>query len=142
MHDLKHFIDPQLIDRLRTMDRLTACARSVLSRELAQHCWATRVEGTTLYLVANAASWATPIRYQQHEILKQVNAEFGHILARPVTRVRIKLSQERPPATESESRRVSVPDTAARSLETAARAVADPELSSALLRLAGRAPEP
>jgi hypothetical protein len=70
---------------------LTNSLHSRLSLALRQHCWVIDVIGNTLVIITDNAERATTIRYQQHELLKQINEEFTGSLDVPVRRMRVKV---------------------------------------------------
>ncbi len=77
MKTLDSFVDRDLRRRARLLERMTASARSRLPRHHAEHCWVGNYAGTCITLITDDAVFATPIHYQQQEIIKQLNEEFG-----------------------------------------------------------------
>ncbi len=108
MHPIHALIDAKLLSRTKNIQSLTNSLHSRLSSELRQHCWAIDIIGNTLILITDSPERATIIRYQQHELLKQVNEEFTESLEAPVRRMRVKvdytLSVLTSPTNSSESR--------------------------------------
>ena len=91
MRPIHSLIEAKLLNRTQNIQSLTASLRSRLSSELRHHCWVVDVIGNTLVLITDNAERATILRYQQHELVKQINEEFGHKLAAPVRRIKIKI---------------------------------------------------
>jgi len=105
---------------------------SLLPPRLRAHCAPAGIEGNELVLIADSGTWATQLRYQQQQILKQLNADLGLNLRR--LRVRIA-----PRASTRERRQVpprQISPGAARTLKEAARSMPDRALGEILLRLA------
>ena len=91
MRPIHSLIEAKLLNRTQNIQSLTASLHSRLSSELRHHCWVVDVIGNTLILITDNAERATILRYQQHELVKQINEEFGHTLTKPVRRIKIKI---------------------------------------------------
>ncbi len=90
MRPIHSLIDAKLLNRTQNVQYLTDSLHSRLSFELRQHCWVIDIIGNTLVIITDNAERATILRYQQHEILKQINEEFSDSLQVPVRRIKIK----------------------------------------------------
>ncbi len=97
---LECFIDSGLLRRLRLLEALTGAIRPLLPGAGAQHCWVVDVRGRTLVVLTDSASWAVSIRYQQRELLKQLNDQFRLELGGTLERVKIRVAHhsDRPDA--------------------------------------------
>tara|TARA_R110002049_G_scaffold182041_2_gene349698 strand:- start:118676 stop:119083 length:408 start_codon:yes stop_codon:yes gene_type:complete len=91
MRPIHSLIDSKLLNRTQIVQSLTNSLHSRLSSELRQHCWVIDIIGNTLVLITDNADRATTLRYQQHELLKQVNEEFSGSLEVPVRRMKVKI---------------------------------------------------
>ena len=91
MRPIHSLIEAKLLNRTQNIQSLTSSLHSRLSFELRQHCWAIDVIGNTLVLVTDNAERASILRYQQHELVKQINEEFGRSLSTPIRRIKVKV---------------------------------------------------
>ncbi len=133
MRPLNRLISPQLLNRARAIQAMTFSLRAHLGRPLAEHCWVGGHSGPVLTLVTDGGVWATQLRYQQREIYKLLNSEFGLKL----NKLRIKIASPRA-APKPPRARPRLSAAGARSLESAAQSITDPGLREALLKLARR----
>lgn len=98
MKKLYTAIDARLVDRIELLDRMTTSARSRLARHLAEHCWVGSYDSTCLSVITDNAAFSMPIYYQQAEILKQLNEEFGGELKCRLRKMTIRVMREPMPA--------------------------------------------
>ena len=91
MQPIQSLISPDLLRKVAIFRKMTQSMRSRLSGELAPYCWVAEIKDSTLVVVTNQAERATHLRYQQHEILKQINEEFRAQLDRPLRRLHTKI---------------------------------------------------
>ena len=91
MRPIHSLIDVKLLNRTQIIQSLTTSLHSRLSTELRQHCWVVNIIDNTLVVITDNAERATTIRYQQHELLKQINEEFAGSLDVPVRRMKVKV---------------------------------------------------
>ena len=91
MHPIHSLIDAKMLDRTQNIRSLTTSIHSRLSAELHQHCWVVDIIGNNLIMMTDKAERATTLRYQQHELLKQINEEFASSLVVPVRRLKVKV---------------------------------------------------
>ncbi|MGI9304011.1 MAG: DciA family protein [Gammaproteobacteria bacterium] len=139
MRPLGEYIDQRLTEQAHLCERLTLSVRSRLPSPLAEHCWVGTCDGETLRLLTDSSAWTVSLRYQQREILKQVNAEFREELKIPLKKLRVIVTTPEVPPTEAARRPHRRPSPGnADSLVSVAHGVADENLRAALLRLAGR----
>ncbi len=93
MKKLGSNIDENLLKRARLLERMTASARSRLPRHLAGHCWVGSYDVSSLTLITDNAAFTTPIHYQQQEIVKQLNEEFGTELGCRFRKATVRVSR-------------------------------------------------
>lgn len=86
-------LDEDLLERARLLERMTASARSRLPRYLADHCWVGAYDAASLTLITDKAAFTTPIHYQQREIIKQLNEEFGTALGCRFRKATVRVSR-------------------------------------------------
>lgn len=91
MRPIHSLLESNLLNRAKNIQLLTSSLRNRLPSDMQQHCWAIEIIGSTLILVTDNAERATILRYQQHELLKQINEDFRHTLEKNVRRVKIKV---------------------------------------------------
>jgi hypothetical protein len=137
MRALKSFLDGGLLRQARLLEAMTGSLRLQLSGEVARHCWVGGIRDRMLTVVTDTASFATLVHYQQHEILKRINSDFRLELPAPLTRLKARVAKLAPETrVPLERPRLSADN--ARSLASAAKHIDNPELKSALAKLAQR----
>ncbi len=107
MKQLYAAIDEKLVERVELLDRMTASARSRLPRDWAEHCWVVGHDATCLNMVTDNAVFITPLFYQQAEILKQLNEEFGAELRCRFKRMKVRTMREPMPGARKAARDAS-----------------------------------
>jgi hypothetical protein len=127
------FLQPQWTERVQQLRLLDHSLKFYLPEPLKSHCWPAGITGNQLNLVTDSSTWATQLRYQQQQILKQINTDLGLKLIK--MRVRISARQVYrkkvwPARTLSQK--------SADLIKQGAMSVPDPDLKEALLRLADR----
>lgn len=105
--------------------------------ELAHRCWVAGIENRTLTIIADNPDLASLIRFQQHEVLKQINQELDLSVKEYLRRIKIKISTVasgiEPPVKPMQLSRFS-----AQMLRECAKNMHDPELKKTLERLSMR----
>jgi len=91
MRPIHSLLESNLLNRSKIIQSLTFSLRSRLPSDMQQHCWAIEINNNTLVLVTDSAERATILRYQQHELLKQINEDFRHTLSKNVRRIKVKV---------------------------------------------------
>ena len=91
MRPIHSLIDTKFLTKARYITALTTSVRSRLSPELREFCWVVDIIGNCLVIVTDRPEHATVLRYQQHEVVKQINEEFTSSLSVPVRRIKIKV---------------------------------------------------
>lgn len=91
MRPIHTLIDTKYLTKARDVTAFTASVRSRLSSDLQKHCWVAEIRGNCLIIVTDQAERATLLRYQQHELVKQINEEFTLSLEVPLKRLKVKV---------------------------------------------------
>ena len=91
MHPIRFLINEKYLHRAKNIQALTASIHSRLPSKLHRHCWLVSLENNLLYIVTDSPERAATIRYQQHEIVKQINEEFSASLSSPIKKIKIKV---------------------------------------------------
>jgi hypothetical protein len=125
------FLRPQWTERVQQLQLLDQNLKFYLPEPLKSHCWPAGITGNQLNLVTDSSTWATQLRYQQQQILKQINTDLGLKLIK----MRIRIS-----ARQVYRRKVwparHLSQKSAELIKQGAMSVPDPDLRAALLRLA------
>ncbi len=139
MHPLNQYLNIELLRHARLLDAMTLCIRTKLPYPVANHCWAGGLNGETLVIVTDSGNWVVSIRYQQYELLKQLNCEFRGELVETLKRMKIKVAALTLPRNKKQiTRKPSLSKQNARLLASTASGINDPDLGVALLQLAMR----
>jgi len=77
MQKFSSYITSDLQKKAKLLHRLTLSIRMQLPEDLARHCWVASIDNRTLTIVTDDPSRASIIRFQQREILKQLNQELS-----------------------------------------------------------------
>lgn len=91
MRPIRTLIDTKYLTKARFIDSATASIRSRISSDMRANCWVADITGNCLIIVTDRAEHATLLRYQQHELVKQINEEFTSSLITPVKRLKVKV---------------------------------------------------
>ena len=91
MHPIHTLIDKKYLQRAKNIQSLTTSIHSRLPSKLHRHCWLVSLDNNALNIVTDSPERAATIRYQQHEIVKQVNEEFAATLSTPIKKLKIKI---------------------------------------------------
>ena len=91
MHPIRSLINEKYLQRVKNVQSLTASFHSRLPSNLHHHCWLVSLENNTLHIVTDSPERAAIIRYQQHEIIKQINEEFSSSLSTTIKKLKIKI---------------------------------------------------
>lgn len=134
MQPLIQLLGKDIIRQARFLHMLTLSLRSRLPELAVEHCWVAGIRDHTLVVITDSANWVVPIRYQQFELLKQINSEFQQNLKR----LRIKVSNPTY-RVKNPTNRPALSSQNARQLTSLAATIDDQGLKTALLRLASRA---
>ena len=135
MQKLSSYISTGLQAKTRLLHRLTLSLRMQLPATLASHCWVASTDNRTLTIITDDPGHASLLRYQQHEILKQLNQELDLAAREYLNRIKIKI---RKTASEPKQPTPTTPlsEPSARHIDACAEHVRDHALKEALHRLA------
>ena len=91
MRAIDSLIDRRIIEKTNTIQLLSKSMHSRLPSKYHTHCWLIDIAENLALIVVDSADVATALRYQQHELLKQINEEFSLRLNTPLKRIKIKV---------------------------------------------------
>jgi hypothetical protein len=125
------FLPRQWAERLQELRLLDHSLKYYLPEPLRSHCWPAGITGNQLTLVTDSSTWATQLRYQQQQLLKQVNTDLGLKLIKLRVRISSRQIYRRKvwPARHMTQKSADL-------IKQGAMSVPDPDLRAALLRLA------
>jgi len=121
----------QLMAQASQLHRLTQIFHAYLPPPLQEHAVLLRLDAERWEVQTDSAAWATRLRYALPTIRQALGRQLNITLPKP--RIRVMPATAPPPA---QPRRLTLTRRNAEVLETAARALPDPQLSAALRRLA------
>ena len=125
-----------LLKRARILMALDTQIRELLPAPLKEHCRLLAVRNETLVLAAESPVWASRLRFHAPLLVKQLS-RLRTVNLRTI-RVRVRPSETSAAAPEPRRRANRCSAAAAAAIQQTALSVSDPELKTALLRLAGR----
>ena len=91
MRPIQSLIDKRYVAKTAFLNSVTESVRSRISSDLRQYVWVADIDQDCIIIVTDLAERATMLRYQQHEIVKQINEEFKGKLMRPLRRIKTKV---------------------------------------------------
>ena len=91
MQKLSSYISVDLLKKAKLLHRLTLSLRMQLPKDLASHCWVASIDNRTLTIVTDDPCRASIIRFQQREILKQLNQELSLTVKEYLNQIKIKI---------------------------------------------------
>jgi len=125
-----------LLNRARALMVLEAQLRELLPAPLNEHCRLLAVRDETLVLAADSPVWASRLRFHAPLLVKQLSRLRTVNLRTIRVRVRPPEATAAAPGSRRAANRCGAAGRAA--IQQAAKTISDPELKTALLRLAGR----
>ena len=134
MRPLAYYIDDDLKKQSRDQHFFNTVLSRILPPPLNRHVWASGYEKGILRLLTDGPAWATRLRYQQHELLKQLNSD----PAVKLNKILITVSNRPSPVLQQKPERRGLSASARTSLQKAASTVSDPELRQIFERLSNR----
>lgn len=137
MQKLSSYISTNLQNKAKFLHRLTLCIRMHLPSELANHCWVASINDRTLTVVTNDPSRASLIRFQQREILKQMNQELDLTVKEYLNRIKIRISNVAS-GIEPPIKAMLLSETSSQRIHECANGIQDKDLQNALLHLTQR----
>jgi len=137
MRKFSSYINADLQKKAKLLHRLTLSLRMHLPSELASHCWVGGVADRTLTIVTDDPSRASLVRFQQREILKQLNQELSLTVKEYLNRIKIKISVIAS-GSEALTKAPFLSSSSAQHIKECANDIKDLELRQALQKLAKR----
>ena len=131
------YISVDLQKKAKLLHRLTLSIRMQLPEDLASHCWVAGIDNRTLTIITDDPNRASVIRFQQREILKQLNQELSLTVKEYLNQIKVKISNIISGANHPMKARFLSPDSA-RYIRNSACDIKDLELQKAMLKLANR----
>ncbi len=137
MQKFSSYISVDLQKKAQLLHRLTLSIRMQLPEDLASHCWVAGIDNRTLTIVTDDPNRASVIRFQQREILKQLNQELSLTVKEYLNQIKVKICNvingvNHPTKAESLS-----PESA-NLIKQSARDIKDLDLQKAMQHLAQR----
>ena len=124
-----------LLAKARSLMDLDSVVHKLLPAPLNDHCRVLTIRDKQLVLAADSPVWAARLRFHTHQLLQQLSRHHAVKLSTVRVRVRPPDRQAVPEKLQSPRGLVASSSTA---LKQTAQAISDPELKTALLRLASR----
>ena len=91
MQKLSSYINFDLQKKAKLLHRLTLSIRMQLPKDLASHCWVAGIDNRTLTIITDDPNRASVIRFQQREILKQLNQELSLTVKEYLNQIKVKI---------------------------------------------------
>jgi len=137
MQKCSSYIGVDLQKKAKLLHRLTMSIRMQLPEDLASHCWVAGIDNRTLTIVTDDPNRASVIRFQQREILKQLNQELSLTVKEYLNQIKVKICNvikgvDRPIKTQNLSQ------ISADHINRCAKDIKDLELKEAMNRLSHR----
>lgn len=124
-----------LLSKARSLMDLDIIVHELLPAPLNDHCRVLTIRDKNLVLAADSPVWAARLRFHTHQLLQQLSRHRAVKLSTVRIRVRPPDRQAVPDRRQPPRRLLASSSTA---LKQTAQAISDPELKTALLRLASR----
>ena len=125
----------RLVSQARVLLGLDGLIQELLPDALKTHCRVLSVRDQTLVLAADSPVWAARLKFHSSQLVKQLNRQ--QTVKLRTVRIRVRPPEKRV-ATERRNAPLKLGISSATALHQAADSVSDPDLKSALLRLANR----
>ena len=94
MQKFSSYISVNLQKKAKLLHRLTLSLRTQLPEGLASHYWVASIDNRTLTIVTDDPNRASVIRFQQHEILKQLNQELSLTVKEYLCQIKVKICND------------------------------------------------
>ena len=137
MQKFSSYISADLQKKAKLLHRLTLSIRMQLPKDLARHCWVANIDNRTLTIVTDDPNRASIIRFQQREILKQLNQELSLTVKEYLNQIKIKISNFISGANHPMKAQTLSPNSA-QHIRSSACDIKDLELQKAMQKLADR----
>ncbi len=125
----------RLVSQARALLGLDVLVQELLPEALKTHCRVLSVRDGTLVIAAESPVWAARLKFHSSQLVKQLNRQ--QTVKLRTVRIRVR-PPERQVVTERRNKPLRLGINSATALRQAADSVSDPDLKSALLRLANR----
>lgn len=125
----------RLVSQARALLGLDGLVQELLPDALKTHCRVLSVRDETLVLAADSPVWAARLKFHSSQLVKQLNRQ--QTVKLRTVRIRVR-PPEKQLVTERRNTLLKLGINSATALRQAADSVSDPDLKSALLRLANR----
>ena len=125
----------RLVSQARALLGLDGLIQELLPDALKTHCRVLSVRDQTLVLAADSPVWAARLKFHSSQLVKQLNRQ--QTVKLRTVRIRVR-PPEKQLVTERRNTPLKLGINSATALRQAADSVSDPDLKSALLRLANR----
>jgi hypothetical protein len=125
----------RLVSQARALLGLDGLVQELLPDALKTHCRVLSVRDETLVLAADSPVWAARLKFHSSQLVKQLNRQ--QTVKLRTVRIRVR-PPEKQLVTERRNTPLKLGINSATALRQAADSVSDPDLKSALLRLANR----
>ncbi len=137
MQKFSSYITSDLQKKAKLLHRLTLSIRMQLPEDLARHCWVASIDNRTLTIVTDDPSRASIIRFQQREILKQLNQELSLTVKEYLNQIKVKICNSISGINQPTKAHNLTPESAD-TIKRSAKDIKDLELKKALEKLASR----
>ncbi len=137
MQKCSSYISVDLQKKAKLLHRLTLSIRMQLPEDLARHCWVASIDNRTLTIITDDPNRASIIRFQQREILKQLNQELSLTVKEYLNQIKVKISNVISGGNHPMSARNLSSNTANHIYQCASN-IKDLELQKAMQKLANR----
>jgi hypothetical protein len=134
MRSLAFYLSDELKQKSREQRFFNTILHQVLPAPLNQHVWAAGVDSGVLKLQTDSPVWATQLRYQQHELIKQLNTD----PAIHLRKCQIAVSQRRIDRFDQQTRLQKLSSSAKKSIKSSTATLSDPELKALFEKIANR----
>jgi len=120
----------------RKFQQLTASIHNLLPEVMRKHCLGVGIRGTRLILVTDTAAWATSLRFQSRDLLRQMRAQPNFSQLESV-RVKVIPKQTVIPA-QTENKPPYTTQFTAKLIDSLAKTMTNPDTGRLLRRLSQR----
>jgi len=134
MRPLAYYIGDDLKKQSQKQHFFNTTLSRILPSPLNLHVWASAYENGILTLLTDGPAWATRLKYQQHELIKQLNAD----PAVKLSKILIKIRNQPAPRAQQKPKRRNLSASAKASIQKATATVSDPEIRQIFERLSSR----
>jgi len=135
MRPFADYIDKKLKKQTAKQRFINTILHQILPQPLNQHVWVAKLDNGVLSLLTDSPSWATQIRYQQHEIIKQLNSDPSLKLNKIEISIARSIDRSRT-TTPQPKTRLSV--SAKQAIKSATTTLSDPELKAIFEKISKR----